>query len=70
MLYWLWLRVLNKYDNGDNTWLTYYNVKGEWYIAYHGTQIDAAQGIISEEFRAGNVQAYQCDNNINPLSNA
>ena len=64
------LRVLNKYDNGDNTWLDYNNVKGEWYIAYHGTQIDAAQAIISGGFRAGNGQAHEDDKNINPLSNA
>ena len=44
------LRVLNQYDNGDNTWLNYNNVKGEWCIAYHGTQIDATQAIISGGF--------------------
>jgi hypothetical protein len=64
------LRVLNQYDNGDNTWLGYNNVQGEWYIAYHGTQIDAAQAIISGGFRAGKRQAHENDNNINPLSNA
>ena len=64
------LRVLNQYDNGDNTWLDYNNVNGEWYIAYHGTQIDAAQAIISGGFRAGPNQVHENDNNINPLSNA
>ena len=64
------LRVLNQYDNGDNTWLDYSNVYGEWYIAYHGTQIDAAQSIISGGFRAGQGQVHEFDNNINPLSNA
>jgi hypothetical protein len=64
------LRVLNQYDNGDNTWLDYNNVNGEWYIAYHGTQIDAAQSIISGGFRAGKGQVHEYDKNINPLSNA
>ena len=64
------LRVLNQYDNGDNTWLDYNNVNGEWYIAYHGTQIDAAQAIISGGFRAGSNQVHEKDQNINPLSNA
>ena len=61
---------LNKYDNGDNTWLNYNNVKGEWYIAYHGTQSDAAQAIINEEFRAGPNQYLEIEHNLNPLSNA
>ena len=31
------LRVSKKYDNGNDTWLGYSNVEGEWYIAYYGT---------------------------------
>ena len=64
------LRVYNQYDNGDNTWLGYNNVKGEWYVAYHGTQIDAANSIIRGGFRAGENQVHRKDKNINPLSNA
>ena len=30
------LRVLNRFDKGDNTWLDYKNSKGEWSVAYHG----------------------------------
>ena len=30
------LRVLDRYDNGDNTWLDYLNKPGEWSVAYHG----------------------------------
>ena len=30
------LRVKIIYDNGDDTWLVYSNVEGNWYIAYHG----------------------------------
>ena len=30
------LRVLDRYDWGDNTWLDYNNDPGEWSVAYHG----------------------------------
>ena len=30
------LRVLNRFDKGDNTWFDYKNSKGEWCVAYHG----------------------------------
>ena len=30
------LRVLNRFDKGDNTWLNYKNHKGVWSVAYHG----------------------------------
>ena len=30
------LRVFDKYDNGDNDWLSYDNRDGEWCIAYSG----------------------------------
>ena len=30
------LKVLGKYDNGNNVWLNYNGVKGEWCVAYHG----------------------------------
>ena len=30
------LRVLDRYDYGDNTWLDYHNYEGEWAVAYHG----------------------------------
>ena len=30
------LRVLDRYDDGDNTWLDYKNLEGEWAVAYHG----------------------------------
>ena len=64
------LRVLNQYKNGNNTQLNYNNDKVEWYIAYHGTQIDSAQSIISGGFRVGGIQVHQSSKNINPLSNA
>ena len=30
------LRVLDRYDYGDNSWLDYRNLEGEWAVAYHG----------------------------------
>ena len=30
------LRVLDRYDYGDNSWLDYHNYEGEWAVAYHG----------------------------------
>ena len=30
------LRVMDKYDNGDNTWIGMNNSPGEWCVAYHG----------------------------------
>ena len=30
------LRVIDKYDNGNNTWIGMDNSKGEWCVAYHG----------------------------------
>ena len=30
------LRVADRYDNGDNSWLDYNHSQGEWSVAYHG----------------------------------
>jgi hypothetical protein len=30
------LKVLGKYDNGNNDWLDYRGINGEWCVAYHG----------------------------------
>ena len=62
------LRVWDQYDNGDNTWLGYSNVEGEWYIAYHGTSLRFANDIIEEGLKAGTNQLHNADNNINPLN--
>ena len=63
------LKVLNEYDKGDNTWLGYSNIEGEWYIAYHGTNALNSNSIIQKGFGATlNGQLYQRNENINPLS--
>ena len=64
------LRVSKQYDNGDDTWLGYRNVEGEWYIAYHGTGgLGVVKNILEGGFQSGNRQAYKDSNNMNPLSN-
>lgn len=30
------LRIADRYDNGDNSWIDYNHSKGEWSVAYHG----------------------------------
>jgi hypothetical protein len=30
------IRVADRYDNGNNSWLDYNHSKGEWSVAYHG----------------------------------
>ena len=62
------LKVSGKYDSGNDTWLGYTNVEGEWYIAYHGTSGNYVNAILNEGFKGGGGQAFIDDNNINPLS--
>ena len=64
------LKVLNLYDNGDNTWLGTTNQVGEWYIAYHGIKtLNSISGIIYNGFRRGPYQVYKNESNLNPLNN-
>ena len=72
------LKVLNKYDEGNNTWLGMQNKKGEWWVAYHGTargendntkKLTIPKNIIEEGFKVGVNQAHQNCHNINELSN-
>ena len=60
------LRVWDKYDNGNNDWLSYNGNINEWAIAYHGigsklggSVEQATHNIIKGGFKAGNGQAYQ-----------
>ena len=63
------LKVLNLYDNGDNSWLSNGNIEGEWYIAYHVTYLSNVRPILEKGFRAGPGQVRNYDINVNPLSN-
>jgi len=59
------LKVEDRYDNADNTWLGMNNSTGEWCVAYHGVgksqKSDKVKYMIGEiiknEFKA-------CDKNI------
>ena len=65
------LKVWDQYDNGDNTWLGYQNVEGEWYVAYHGTGNNEVIGkIVREGLKKGPNQNYSDSENINELSNS
>ena len=60
------LNVLDKYDNGDNTWIGMQNVKGEWCVVYHGVgqskesnQVkDITSKIIGDKFKPGIRQVH------------
>ena len=76
------LKVLDKYDNGNNDWLAHNGNINEWAIAYHGIGAgencnsveEATHDIFIGEFKAGKGQIHQYDININkrykPKSNA
>ena len=59
------LRVLDKYDGGDNTWIGMNNSNGEWCVAYHGTGIYAVKAILESKFKAGGGQAHQDYDDLN-----
>ncbi len=70
------LKVKDKYDNGDNTWLGMKNKPGEWCVAYHGVcykqnsdDVKNITGIIykSEYFKPGSRQRHAgCNDQYHP----
>ena len=61
------INVLNKYDNGNNDWLSKNGNKNEWAVAYHGIGVKMGSGftlekvtncILKEGFKPGHGQAY------------
>ena len=69
------LKVWDKYDNGDNTWIGMNNVPGEWCVAYHGVacgqssdDVKRVTGLIcNTTFKAGSGQAHQsCADQYHP----
>ena len=60
------LKVLDKYDNADNTWIGMNNSPGEWCVAYHGVargqpsdNVKKVTGLIYKStFIAGQWQAH------------
>ena len=60
------LFVSDQYDGGDNTWLGMTGTaKGEWCVAYHGTNLKFAQSIIINSFKTGKRQAFADDDDLN-----
>ncbi|MCQ2818373.1 MAG: hypothetical protein MJ252_13990 [archaeon] len=61
------LKVYGRYDDGNNDWLDYCNVPGEWWIAYHGMRnpIKATPGIIQQNFIPGINQCHEGDDDLN-----
>ena len=63
------LKVLNKYDNDNNSWITL-NDKKEWAVAYHGVGRNSDQVgkivklILSGGFKVGSGQAYKDEDDI------
>ena len=61
------LKVLSKYDNGDDTWIGNNNSEGEWAVAFHGVGRDQSSEkvqriikiICNEGFRPGSGQFHQ-----------
>jgi len=61
------LKVLGKYDDGDDTWLGMDNSDGEWNVAYHGVgggqssdQVKSIVGLIYKgSFKKGSGQVHQ-----------
>ena len=60
------LSVWNKYDGGNNTWLGMTGTTpGEWCVAYHGTSVEFAKSILINNFKVGDRQAFEDDDDIN-----
>ena len=57
------LKVLDLFDNGDNTWLGNEGKNGEWAVAYHGigkgNEIEKLMNIILNNLKTGPVQRHQ-----------
>ena len=67
------LRVLDRFDNGDNTWLDYRNISdNEWAVAYHGVGsllsgsqiINAVNNMAFNSFQSANGQGYKNSNDV------
>ena len=63
---------MDKYDNGNNTWLGFDGSKGEWCVAYYGVgrwsnsqQIkNIIRSIYNTKFKPGNGQVHENDEDI------
>ena len=67
------LRVLDRFDQGNNNWIDYRNVEGEWSVAYHGVgsllgrknqMINAINDIALNNLKTGIRQGFKDSNDI------
>jgi len=42
------LKVVGKYDNGNDNWLLMDNNSEEWYVMFHGTHKDFCKNIVKD----------------------
>ena len=68
------LKVLDKYDNGNNDWIGMNNKEGEWCVAYHGVGRhllnsdkvkDITGKIYKTQFKIGDINAHEDHDDIN-----
>ena len=60
------MKVLYKYDNGNNAWIGMSNDEGEWYVEYHGVgnhknskEVKKITGLIyKDQFKPGEGQDH------------
>lgn len=52
------LKVIGKYDDGNDTWLGSTNSPGEWAVSYHGTSNTNAEPIVKWGLKVGFRNAY------------
>ena len=67
------LNVLDRYDDGDNTWIDMYNLEGEWCVAYHGVRNgvnsvkDITGFIVKDGLKSGKNQVHEgCEDKNHP----
>ena len=60
------LKVLNLYDNGNNTWIGQKNIQGEFAVAYHGirSNIDSINQIMNSHLKQGKNQDCEFDDDL------
>ena len=68
------LRVLNKFDNGNNSWLDNNGNENEWAIGYHGigkgNEFNKLLNIIKENLKSGPGQLFEYLPNIRDKNNS
>ena len=54
------IRIVDRFDNGDNSWIAYNNSNGEWSVAYHGI----GNGRLGTHLNSKKIQANIFNGNI------